>query len=220
MHYKLLNPSRFLGAADLLGAEPTYKILGVVMEEIEEDVPKGQPPKFKRKGLVRLEGAEKGWLLNVTNAKALATMFGEEVEKWTGHRVTLCSEIVTSFGETAPAVRVRGSPDISGPMSFTVKRRKKKDVSNLVKTSGTSGHAKPSAPPDPAKSELIRVRMAIKELLKANDMAGDVALAFVQRITGKASRHDANDLGLIQTALAAPPPSAAPPPPGEDDIPF
>ena len=226
MHFKLLNPGKYLGAADLLEAEPTYKILRVVLEEIEEDTPKGAAPSKKKKGLVWLEGQPKGWLLCVTTAKALATMFGDETEKWAGRRVTLFGDMVMSFGEMVPAVRVRGSPELASTLSYVVKRRKKSDTFNLVKTGAAPANGK--ARPDPAKTaalaEQIRVRNAMKAALAKHDLRGQPALDFVMRITGRAAGHDANDVALIQPALAAefaaPPLDSGPPPPGDEDAPF
>ena len=192
MHFKLLNPGKYLSATDLGGVEPTYKILRVVLEEIEEDAPKGAPPSKKKKGLVWLEGVAKGWLLCVTTAKALATMFGDETEKWAGHCVTLFADMVQSFGEMVPAVRVRGSPELTQMLSYSVKRRKKSETFSLIKTS--------QAKTGPDTTANYKEAMAAINLRLTGPDAG----AFLKKITGKSKRDDvdANDVALVKTARA------------------
>jgi hypothetical protein len=68
------------------------------------------------------EGTEKEWLLNRTNAEAIKLMFGHETNDWLHKRVTLYTKIVEAFGSEQPAVRVKGSPDITKAMSATVTR--------------------------------------------------------------------------------------------------
>lgn len=140
MHFKLLNPSKYLGAADFLsdkwrfGKEPTLTIQSVAMETIEEDL---KAKTTEVKGLIQFSEQPKGWLMNVTNATCLAAMFGDDTTAWVGKRVTLRGEKVLAFGDWTIGIRVKGSPDLAAAKSITLKQRKKKTlVVNLVKTSG------------------------------------------------------------------------------------
>ncbi|MCR4295885.1 MAG: recombinase RecT, partial [Elusimicrobia bacterium] len=78
----------------------------------------------------------------------------------------------------------------------------------------------------PQNGEALAVRKRVKAALEAHDLRGQPAVDFVARITGKVIGHDANDLALIQAALAAefaqppPPPDSEPPPPGDEEAPF
>lgn len=148
MNAKFLNPSNYFSAAELeacaiAGREPTFKILAVALEDVED-----QNNRTKKKGSLTLEGADKPWLCNVTNARCLVAMFGEETDRWLGKRVTLHPERVMAFGEWTLGVRVSGSPDITAPVSVRIKLRKKKEQILTMKPTGTAT-AKPSPPKPP-----------------------------------------------------------------------
>jgi len=113
MDYEAMFPSRFLKAADLQGKEHTVKIAVVTIEKM---------PDGKTKGMISFEGATKEWMLNRTNAEALAAMFGRNTDEWIGKRVTLFPKTVEAFGEEVSAVRIKGSPDIDKPISKKVQR--------------------------------------------------------------------------------------------------
>lgn len=142
MNAKLLNPSKFLSGTDL-PVDTTFTIKAITIEDIEND--KG---KVDRKGQFILAEADKPWLANVTNTKCLIAMFGDETDRWLGKRVTLFAERVQAFGEWHLGARVRGSPDITSPVSVRVKLRKKKEqVMTLVPTGGQRPAPTPPAPP-------------------------------------------------------------------------
>lgn len=144
MDYKLLFPSKYLKAADLGGKDFTLKIKSVRAEELEGE------GGAKTKGLITFEGAKKAWVLNRTVCEALNLMWGSETSKWVGHQVTLYSKKVESFGEEVDAIRVRGSPELTKPLSATIPRGKKKIVVHLVPTGKTAaGSADQLAEPTP-----------------------------------------------------------------------
>lgn len=140
MNFKLLNPSRYLQATDFehpdwkLGKEPTLTITKVVLEQMD-----GENNAKETKGMLFLAEQPKGWVMNVTNAKCLAAMFGDETNNWIGKRVSLHQERVLAFGEMVPGIRIHGSPDIASNVAVTLKLKKKKTtVINLVKTGSSS----------------------------------------------------------------------------------
>jgi hypothetical protein len=47
-------------------------------------------------------------------------MFGRDPAKWTGRKITIRSEDVWSFGEKGPAIRVCGSPELTGPTKVDI----------------------------------------------------------------------------------------------------
>lgn len=65
--------------------------------------------------------------LNVTLRKSLEAMFGEsDIQKnWCGKRVTLTTgrDFRPDIGKIGPCVRIKGSPDISEPVSFSIKKK-------------------------------------------------------------------------------------------------
>lgn len=102
-HVDLLYPSKYVKAADLRG-----KDVVVTIDDIEprhELVSKGN--RKEHKPVVYLRGKEKMWVLNKTNAKTIAGMYGNEVKKWIGKSVTLFPTTVQAGGQTHDCIRVR-----------------------------------------------------------------------------------------------------------------
>lgn len=90
-------PSTYLKAADLDGKTPTVVIKTVKMETVGED----------QKLVVYFEKAEKGLVLNKTNANTLADIIGSfNTDDWTGHRVRLITAKVEFQGRRVPAIRI------------------------------------------------------------------------------------------------------------------
>lgn len=115
MDFRLLFPSIFLGAANLNGKDLTLTIRTLNVEEIKGTDGKAEkrPVLFfqemtedaKKKGLPA--DKEVRWILNKTNAKTIASLYGNDIEGWRGKRITLFSATVTAFGEMKEALRVR-----------------------------------------------------------------------------------------------------------------
>jgi len=127
--------SEWLSGIDLNGRTVTVVIAGV--EEVS--VPEPRTGRAVRKVAVAFRGARKRLLLNATNAKALAKLFGLETDAWTGKGVTLAPENVRAFGGEHCVVRVAGAA--------TVKMQKP------VEPSATSGAVPASATPaEPAEA--------------------------------------------------------------------
>lgn len=101
-HVDLLFPSKYAKAADLRG-----KAVPVVIERI---VPREklmmQGGKSDTKPVVYLRGKEKGWVLNKTNARAMAKVYGPEVTEWIGKTVVIYATVVEAHGEQVDAIRV------------------------------------------------------------------------------------------------------------------
>jgi hypothetical protein len=106
-HVDLLFPSKYLKAADLRG-----KTVTVVIESID---PRGELQmrggKKEKKPIVHLRGKDKAWVLNITNARAIAAIHGPEVTGWIGKAVTIAGRLVQFGGKEVDAVRVVGAPD-------------------------------------------------------------------------------------------------------------
>jgi hypothetical protein len=117
-----LYPGRFLKASDLMGKKPVLEISQVNIEELIGDNGK------QIKGLIAFRGKDKQWALNKTNGICLKAMFGREVQKWVGKRVSLFSMMVrnTFTGEDEPAIRVWGSPDLPADKAVEIRLPRKK----------------------------------------------------------------------------------------------
>jgi hypothetical protein len=109
MRVEILFPSKYLAASDLLQLpkkEAVYTIDRITQDFIESS--KGR----EQKGLLEFREAKKPMVLNRTNAKTIAKLYGPETDDWSGHRVTLYVAEVEAFGEQVLAIRVR--PSIPG----------------------------------------------------------------------------------------------------------
>lgn len=49
----------------------------------------GQGGRKSKKPVIYMKGTEKGFALNATNGKAIATMYGPHIEKWVGKKIAL-----------------------------------------------------------------------------------------------------------------------------------
>lgn len=129
MDFDKLFPGRFLKAADLNGKDVTLTISAVVVDELVGD--KGT----EMKGLLSFTGKKKQLVLNKTNGLCLKQMFGRETDAWVGKKVTIYP---TTFNDE-PCIRVKGSPDIAGDISFELKLpRKAPKTTKLVKTAASA----------------------------------------------------------------------------------
>ena len=94
-----LFPSKFIKAADLDEREHLVTIDRVKIEEVEKDKP-GKPVLYFR-------GAEKGLVLNKTNAQKIASFCGKDIQSWSGKQIVLYPTETLFKGDTVDCVRVR-----------------------------------------------------------------------------------------------------------------
>ncbi len=111
----------YIAAVEFDGRTPTMTIDHVQVVDLEDD--KGTT---KPKPVVFFRETKRGWVLCKTSALSLAAMWGNETDKWTGRRVTLHAVEVQVGPETKPGIRVVGSPDLTEPVTFTLRLPKKK----------------------------------------------------------------------------------------------
>jgi len=104
----------------------------------------------KEKGVIHFKETDRGFVVNRTNAEALAAMFGRETEAWIGKRVKLAA-IEVQFGtEKVPGIRVVGSPDIAAPVTFELKLPRKRPQRVTIQCTRAGGQPAPKAAPPPA----------------------------------------------------------------------
>jgi hypothetical protein len=107
MRYELLFPSKYFKGADFFDGPKTFTIKAIVQDEVKTQ--RGT----ERKGLLYFEEVpDKSLILNVTNARAIANMYGPEMNEWTGKQVTLCmTQASCEGGEMKDCVRImKGNP--------------------------------------------------------------------------------------------------------------
>ena len=97
-----LCPSPHLEALDIgdkIGDERCLTIARVAVEVVgSEQV---------RKGVLFFSELDRGLVLNKTNSRTIASLYGTDCEKWTKKKVTLYRSETSYQGKTVPCVRVR-----------------------------------------------------------------------------------------------------------------
>lgn len=104
-HYRIMYPSEYLNAADLLEKSNGEATLTIERVDIE-DVP-GTDGSKKPKPVVRFKGATKRFPLPKTCAKKIAAEHGPKTEDWIGKKVTLYATTCMAFGQEVECIRVR-----------------------------------------------------------------------------------------------------------------
>lgn len=101
-----------LAAADLKGRECRLTVASVSMEKLGDD----------HKLVAYFRGTEKDLVLNKTNANAIAEMYGDETELWTGRDIVIFPTQTDFGGKIVPCIRVKlmapveaGVPGVQAP---------------------------------------------------------------------------------------------------------
>jgi hypothetical protein len=94
-------PSKYLRAADLNGGSMIVKIIDAVIESIGLEK--------ERKLVLLLEGG-KQLVLNKTNARYIASHYGDDTEGWKNKEIELYVTPVDFQGRTFDSIRVRIPP--------------------------------------------------------------------------------------------------------------
>jgi len=143
-----LYPGRFIKAGTLQGKQITLQISAVHVEKLEGDNGK------KWKGVVTFEKTEMQLVLNKTNGICLREMFGREVPKWIGRRVTL----FPSEWNGEPCIRIFGSPELDRDKTIQVTLPKRKPITlvmHAVRPANGKGKTAPETPHDPVTGEVL-----------------------------------------------------------------
>jgi hypothetical protein len=114
-----LYGSKYFSVADLNGGQTRVKIGKTDVQEVRE-----KDGSKKLKYALYFEGHDKALLLNKTNAKKLADVYGKDRNAWVGNSIELYSE-TTTFGEGVrlrplrkPATVNNLDPDLSDAVPF------------------------------------------------------------------------------------------------------
>ena len=94
-------PSKYLRAADLGDRAHLLTITKVEMADV------GQEGASDHKPVVHFQGADKGLVLNRTNADTIAIIHGDETDAWIGKQVEVYPDTVMFNGRVTPCIRVR-----------------------------------------------------------------------------------------------------------------
>ena len=95
-------PSKWLKHNDLPDQDLTLTISEVGSELVGTDQ--------SRMAVVYFKGAQKGLLLNKTNAERITELYGPEMDNWAGNQITLYVDHEVPYaGKTVSGIRVRRS---------------------------------------------------------------------------------------------------------------
>lgn len=117
MDVRLLFPNEYVSAADLIEAQRKNGRTGVALTIASVAVETLKTTKgSERKPIVHFQemldrqragkGPEKKLVLNKTNARSIAKLYGYETNDWVGKKITLFPTQCDAFGETVDCVRV------------------------------------------------------------------------------------------------------------------
>jgi hypothetical protein len=140
----------YIAAVEFEGKTPLVTIDHVKIVDLV-----GEDGSTKQKPVVYFRESKRGWVLCKTTAQGLAAMFGAETDKWTGKRVHLRAEEVQVGKERKPGIRIAGSPDVAGPVTFELRlpRKKPKRVTLAKTTAGKAAEAPPEPEPAPEEAD-------------------------------------------------------------------
>lgn len=122
-HVDDLTKGRFLKAGNFADQKVTLTIVDVDTEKLAGD--DGQE---KTKGIVSFKETELKFVLNKTNIVCIKEMFGSELSKWLGRKVTLFA----SEWNGEPCIRCWGSPELDADKRIEVRLPKRKPISMVL----------------------------------------------------------------------------------------
>lgn len=100
-------PSKYLKAADLDGIETVATISGLQMEPMKD-----QDGNEETKPVLYFTDL-KPMVMNLTNGRAIESLYGDDTDVWAGNQVTLYTAEVSAFGKVTQAIRVRDAKAIA-----------------------------------------------------------------------------------------------------------
>jgi len=104
--YRQMFDREYVAAYDL----PEGKDIVVTISKVTvAQLPVAGTSKTQKRPIVFFEGRDKGMVLNKTNGKTIAALYGPKVEAWTGKQIVLFVVEVPFGAEIVPAIRVRPS---------------------------------------------------------------------------------------------------------------
>lgn len=102
-HWKLLINPDYIGAYWLPpGEDVTVTIDYVVREQVV-----GSGGKKEECTVAHLKGGVKPFILNITNSKTIAKLYGNYIEDWAGKQITLYASTAKLAGDVVECLRVR-----------------------------------------------------------------------------------------------------------------
>ena len=90
----------------IMGESLLGKSVTLTMKCLSVEMLPGGKGKEEEKYLLYFDETDKALILNKTNAKTIAALYGPETDSWGGNRITIHPEQVRAFGNNHTVVRV------------------------------------------------------------------------------------------------------------------
>lgn len=102
--YRVMFDRNYIGHVDLGGRDVTLTIKKVVGGELT-----AEGGRKSRKPVAHFAGDSKPFIVNKTNAKTIASLYGDETDKWSGKRITLFTSTTRNpdGGGMTACIRIR-----------------------------------------------------------------------------------------------------------------
>jgi len=104
-------PGKYLKAEDLMGDNVTATIKAVSLEPVGVT--------NERLPVIYFKEFQKGMVLNKTNSKTIAKLYGDETTGWRGNKIELYEAMVEYQGDVMPALRIRAPQETREPSRST-----------------------------------------------------------------------------------------------------
>lgn len=102
---KLINPD-YLGAYSL---EPGQDMI-LTIKEVKREMITGTGGKKEECPVCHWQENQKPMIMNVTNMKTIAKLYGPYIEKWPGQKVQIYASTTKFGGDTVECLRIRKDP--------------------------------------------------------------------------------------------------------------
>lgn len=102
-HWKLLINPDYIGAYWLQPGEDTT----VTIDYVQREQVTGTGGKKEECTVAHLRDGVKPFILNVTNSKSIAKLYGPFIEDWAGKQITLFASTAKLAGDTVECLRIR-----------------------------------------------------------------------------------------------------------------
>ncbi len=116
-HWKLLINPDYIGAYALEEGQD----LTVTIDWVQQETVTGTGGKKEDCTVAHLVG-QKPMILNVTNSKMIAKLYGPYIEDWAGKPITLYASTTKLAGETVECLRVRPKVTVKKPPTINTER--------------------------------------------------------------------------------------------------
>ena len=155
--YDQLFPGRFIKAGEMHGRAVTLTVRDVYLDVLEQE-----DGREKQQAIIAWQETDREMALNKTNAQSIMAMFGPDSGDWIGKRITLYPETDSSgLSDSGVCLRVKGSPDITAPITAQIRLPRRKPMTRTLVPTGTGPAATTEAGAELAREKAVQESEAL-----------------------------------------------------------